>query len=187
MSTRGATVRMPRSARSRGLVVSRWPGSRWVYVGGVVVVMVAMLEPPRSALDRYLLGGRLGSACELHAEDAVGIGRLGLIGIQGLPDTQGSGEGPHRPLAAVVAVLGYVRLRLALAAERQAVAHDLDVEALTGHARAERFERDARIGPREVDRRGLAGQRPAPARGQLGEEVFHLALQAAHLLPGIRE
>src|SRR3981081_590590 len=117
MSTRGATVRMPRSARSRGLAVSRWPGSRWVYVGGVVVVMVAMLEPPRSALDRYLLGGRLGSACELHAENAVGIGRLGLIGTQGLPDTQGSGEGAHRPLAAVVTVLGNVIVQLLVPAE----------------------------------------------------------------------
>src|SRR5258705_1746360 len=152
MSTRGEMVRIARSA------VSRWVDA------GVVVIRVAILEPPslRSALDRDLLRRRFGGASELHPENAVGICRLGPIGVEALVDAHGPGERAERTLPSVIALLGHARLRLPLTADRRGVADDGDVEARAIHARAQRLEGDALVVARDVNRRIFAGERPEP-------------------------
>src|SRR4030095_11436057 len=96
MSTRGGTVGTLRSAPSRRGDVGP------AFVGAV---MVAMLVPPwltargLSALDGDLLGGSLGSADELHAEDAVGVSRLRLVRIPPLDRGPGAREDAARALA----------------------------------------------------------------------------------------
>src|SRR5215472_14203615 len=102
MSTRGETVGTLRSAPSRRVDVGA------AFVGAV---MVAMLVSPwltalrLSALDGDLLGSGLGSAGELHAEDAVRVSRLRLVRIEPLAQGHGAREAAQRALAPVVALL----------------------------------------------------------------------------------
>src|SRR4030095_3275169 len=182
MFTRGGAAGPLRSAPSRRVDVGA------AFVGAV---MVAMLVPPwltalgLSALDGDLLGGSLGSADELHAEDAVGVSRLRLVRIQPLAQAHGAREAAQRALAPVVALLGNLRLGLALAPDGDGVADDADVEASPLHARAQSLGGDCLVLARKVHWRVLAGKRPAAGRREIREEMLHRLLQAAHLLPRV--
>src|SRR6267378_2170319 len=102
MSTGGEMVRAARSGRSCLVDAAAW----------FVVVMVAMdvTPPPKSVLDRDLLGCRLRNAGELHPQDAVGVRRLGPVGIQAVAHAEASRERADRTLPPVILLVAHAGL-----------------------------------------------------------------------------
>src|SRR6185436_12126634 len=85
----------------------------------------------------------------------------------------------------MVALRRNIRRRLTLAADRQRVTNYSDVERVPVYTGAQSLDREPAVGTDDIERRVLACQRPVPRGGNIAKEVFHLALQASHVLPWI--
>src|SRR5258706_673555 len=143
MSTGGEMVPAARSGRSCLVDAAAW----------FVVVMVAMdvTPPTRLVLDRDLLGCRLGNPGELHPQDAVGVRRLGPIGVQAVAHAEASREGADRALPPGILIVAHAGLGVPLTADRHGLTDDADLEARAVRARAERLDRNIVVAAGEVD------------------------------------
>src|SRR5713101_2048236 len=177
MSTRGSTVRTARWGLAR-------VAPALTAAGGVMVVVIWILLS-RSALDRDLLGRGFGSARQMDAQDAVGVGGGRALGIEPLTDAHRAGERSEGPLAPVITLVGHLWLRLALAADRQRVAADSDVEGRTVCPWAQGLDGDALVCAGYVEGRVFGGAQVRRVGAKVGQDVLHLVLKAAHFTPGV--